>query len=333
MASVTYTVNTTTRDMIFKQYTTMTVNSGDTVTVDSYCRGMFFYVQGDCTINGSIRMDATNASGNTGGTNIAPGFDPATTTSSSDSASVSADGLRLPMVTSGGSQTLAAADFAGCGTAVVNGVANQGAISSNGTIFQILRNGGAGGASSSHSGSFGSIGAGNPGTAGATGAAIISAGGGGTGGKSSEGPSRTSGAGGTGSCFGGGGASGGSSGSSSGSSSAASWSHGAGGNTSGGGWWGQYSGHGGPGAGTIILVVGGDLTIGASANITCNGGSGGSGQYGYVAGGGGGAGGVILILYAGALSNSGTITCSGSAGASGGATGAAGGVHIAQVTY
>lgn len=81
------------------------------------------------------------------------------------------------------------------------------------------------------------------------------------------------------------------------------------------------------GGGTIILIVKGNLTIGASAVISADGGDGGSGgrytdNSGVNNGGGGGGsgGGSILVLYGGTLSNSGTIRAN---GGSGGAAGTA----------
>lgn len=313
MADVTFARNSTTQDIVLKQYTSIDINSGDTVTVDGNCRGLFLYCQGDCTIAGTLEMSATGLSG-TGGTH-----DPATSTASSDGASVSATGLRLPMVTSGGSETLAAADFAGCGTATVNAVANQGAISGNGTIFTLARSGGSGGASGGSSASAGGV-------VGTT----LSSGGGGSGRQQNG----TSAAGSTGTCFGGGGSSGGTQGSVACSGDATIFSNGAGGCQSGGGWGGHSPGSGADGGGTIILVVGGDLTI--TGSITCNGGDATAGVGGgYTAGGGGPGGGNILILYAGTLSNSGTVTASAgnNAGPSVGGTGGAGAVHIEQVTF
>ncbi len=62
MADVTYTVQNKVGsydgDMVIKEYTSMTINSGDTVTVDQPCRGLFIYVQGDCTIDGTLSMTA-----------------------------------------------------------------------------------------------------------------------------------------------------------------------------------------------------------------------------------------------------------------------------------
>ena len=50
------------------------------------------------------------------------------------------------MLTSGGSETLAAADFAGCGDAAVAAVENQVEAAGDGTIFVISRAGAAGAA-------------------------------------------------------------------------------------------------------------------------------------------------------------------------------------------
>ena len=51
--------------------------------------------------------------------------------SPSDDSAVSADGLRLPMFTETGNDTLSSADFAGCGNAAVAAVANQKSIHNN----------------------------------------------------------------------------------------------------------------------------------------------------------------------------------------------------------
>ncbi len=97
------------------------------------------------------------------------------------------------------------------------------------------------------------------------------------------------------------------------------------------GWGGHTVGSGADGGGTIILIVGGDLTI--TGTISANGGTATSGNAYYCAGGGGPGGGNILILYAGTLSNSGTVTATkGVAGGprTGGA-GGTGGVHTEKV--
>ena len=129
-------------DMIVKNYTSLTIDSGITLQPDQSCRGMLVYVQGDCTINGTLRVQGGTISSDAaaGGANADP-----TASGGSDSSAVSSTGLRYPVKTSGGSDTLAAADFAGCGNAAVAAVANQTAISSNGDILKIEREGGAGG--------------------------------------------------------------------------------------------------------------------------------------------------------------------------------------------
>lgn len=316
--NVTYARNSTTEDMILLEYTSINIGSGHTVTTDGYSRGIFLYCTGDCTITGTLSMSNPGAYGSGKGSRK----DPTADDGSSDDSAVSSTGLRLPMFTASGDQTLAAADFAGCGDAVVAAVSNQEAISGDGTIFQILRTGGAGGDGSATAG-----------TAGATGAAIISAGGGGSGGLGNDtGAGHTIGDGGTGSCFGGGGGTGAVGGSSGCASGDADWNYGTAGCVSGGGYGGHSSGNGNDGGGTIILVVGGDLTI--TGSVTANAGAGTGGSHSYMAGGGGGGGGVILILYAGSLSNTGTVTASaGGAGSSrAGGAGGAGGVHIAAVS-
>ncbi|MAT87028.1 MAG: hypothetical protein CL532_00545 [Aestuariivita sp.] len=331
MANVTYTVNTTTRDMILKQYTTMTINSGDTVTADEGCRGLFIYVQGDCTIDGTLSMSSTACSGTSGGQYRGSAKNPTSDTSSSDGSVVSSTGLRLPLVASGGTETLSAADFAGCGNDVVGAVANQPAISGNGKIFTIERTGGAGGAGGCGS-SFGSFGGGTLGGASSVTGTTLTPAGGTSGQGTGDGATRCSGTGGQGSCFGGGGGSGGTSGSVGHTTDDAVFSAGSSGYTSGGGWWGQTSGNGGQGAGTIILIVGGDLTIGASGSIQANGSGGGNGVYYYISDGGAGAGGNILIAYAGTFTNNGSITATGGSGC-GSTTARDGAVLTQQITY
>lgn len=80
---------------------------------------------------------------------------------------------------------------------------------------------------------------------------------------------------------------------------------------------GAPNGTGSPGGtgvgGIIILIVGGNLTIGAAGLIVADGLAGGAGG----AGGGGSGGGSILVLYGGSLSNVGTIRANGGAGGAG----------------
>lgn len=328
----TFTVNGTTKDMTLKQYTTLTVSSGDTMSVSANSRGLFIYVQGDCVINGTLSMSSGTCSGLTGGAYRGENFDPTSNTTSSDGAAVSATGLRLPLLTAAGSETLAAADFAGCGTAVVNAVANQVGISGNGNIFQLAATGGAGGASVSDGACSMTIG--NTGTASSVSGTTLTAAGGSSGEAMGCGATRSSGNGGQGSCFGGGGGTGGTTGSIAHSGSPnwdASWSGATGGYVSGEGWWGQKCGNGGGGAGTLILIVGGDLTIGASGSIQANGGGGGSSGASERGDGGGGAGGNVLVCYAGTLTNSGSIAAAGGSNCGGGASNQAGAVLSQQI--
>ena len=69
MSNVTYTVpnknGSYDGDMVVKQYTSINIDAGDTVTVDQPCRGMMILCQGDCTINGTLSMIERCAYSNT----------------------------------------------------------------------------------------------------------------------------------------------------------------------------------------------------------------------------------------------------------------------------
>ena len=103
-------------DMVVKQYTSLTVNSGHTITPDQPCRGMIIYVSGDCIVNGKISMTARGAAA-----------DP-TTAGASDNAAVPSAGLQYGIKMTGGTDTLTmagGATFSGCGNAAKNAVSNQ----------------------------------------------------------------------------------------------------------------------------------------------------------------------------------------------------------------
>ena len=357
-------------DMVVRNYRTLTINSSVTLTTDQPCRGMIIYVQGDCTINGTLSMTARGASAN-----------PAVA-GASDSSAVSASGIRYGVFQRGGTDTLTmdGTTFAGCGNAVRSAVANAADGAGVGyRTYTISRTGASGGAAiPSASGSL----AGNTGSNGTTG----QSGGGGTGSRTTGGMFSGVGKGGDGTCFSGGPGSGGSShagGPTQGAnpSQAGSDTGGAGGfgtsyygsvsgngHTAGGGAGnpggsrssvggpftttieypntpvgntvaGQSNGSSGTG-GLLFLIVGGNLTIGASGSIQSNGSKGGDTGTtalgaGDSSGGGGSGGGNVVVLYKGALSNSGTVTASGGAGgsvlASSGLAGAAGGAGSTQV--
>ena len=97
MANVTYTVPNKSGsydgDMVVKQYSSMTINNGDTITTDQPCRGLMILVQGNCTINGTLSMTGRG------------GYSNPTTNGGSDSNTVDANGLRMPFATSGGSSS------------------------------------------------------------------------------------------------------------------------------------------------------------------------------------------------------------------------------------
>ena len=330
-------------DMVIKQYSSLTINTGHTMTVDQPCRGMFIYVSGDCTIDGTLSMTDKG------------GFSDPTSAGGSDSSAVGASGLQLGLITTGGSTSFTndGSGFAGAGTAVKTAIANQINLSSNGTVFSISKAGGAGGVASESSYGASAVANGTVGTAGSTGATTISTGGGGSGAGYAY--TAKGGDGGAGGAFSAGTGGGGHVDSTAGSSNisamdgadyggaggqARSWSGmggysgegGGAGNPGGAGSRGGNSGSTGVG-GIIWLVVGGNLTIGSSGSIQANGAGGGS-VSSQGAGGGGSGGGAVFVLYKGTLSNSGSITATGGSGGSAAATGGnggAGGTHNAQL--
>ena len=290
MANVTYTVpnkvGSYDGDMVVKQYTSLTINSGDTITTDQPCRGMFIYVQGDCTINGTLTMSARGASAspsNSGG---------------SDNNSVQTSGLRYGFFKGGQSDTLTmdGTSFNGCGTAVRTAIAS--ATSGSGTNYKVhtVNRADTSGSPRPSVGTNGTkeypiqIQGGN-----STGNQRL--GGGGAGGQAYEAYNGQGGAGGNNTCFSGGSAGGGAAG----GGAANSGHRGVDANNSGGqgGKGGDHnessgsrpSGTGGAGnpggasglgvsesnnvgqgnGGVIWLVVGGNLTIGSSGMIHANG--------------------------------------------------------------
>ena len=171
-------------DMVVKQYTTLTISAGHTMTTDQACKGMLIYVTGNCTINGTLTMSSRGAH--------------YTSTETANPIDSTTDTIWMPMFTaSTGSQnlTVETADFGSAGSAATTAVANQPGIAGNGTLFTI--SGAAGGAKG------GGSNGGFPGSAGAGGTLSASSnemwcqnGGGGGGGAGQE--SSGSGHGGTG---------------------------------------------------------------------------------------------------------------------------------------
>ena len=348
-------------DMVVKNYTSFTLNDGHDYYIDHPCRGVLIYVTGDCYIGGIPGYyNNSGADYPRHGGEANP-----ESAGGSDSAAVSSTGIRLPMFTASGTDTLAAADFAGCGTAAVAAVANQPGIAGNGTIYGVVRKGALG-----HAG-----GSGEPGAAPA---GVISGGMGQTGGGGGGGGGGGSGgAGSYGHCWGAGSAGGG--GSCGNGADATIWG-GAGG--SGGGTCAKIGGGGNPGGGpagqvpcysagasvesfavgaagatggTMFLIVGGNVEIdsntdaGEQAGIYQRGHNGGEIRTYYPgcnvsasnkATGGGTGGGAIFILHKGTLTNNGTVSANGGGGGhpsnlspkTWGGTGGAGTIITAQVS-
>lgn len=326
MANVTYTVSNKNGsydgDMVLKQYTSMTINSGDTVTVDQPCRGLFIYVTGNCTINGTLSMNQRGAYANP------------TSSGGSDSNAVSSNGLRLPMWTSSGSDTLtvAATLFNGCGTAVRSAIANQTSISGNGTILQSIRSNSSrdsySGTQRNNSTSYG--------TPGQKSSVSNSTGTGGRGGywlNDSTQAGNLYVAGGYSSCFGGGSGGGGvnANGGSYLNTNATDYGGPGGDGRSNHSYNGMGGGAGNPRGsdtgnvgssgvngtgGCIWLIVGGNLTIGSSGIICADGSKGGGINSGgdFNSGGGGSGGGRIIIAHKGTYTNNGTVQAVGGDG-------------------
>ena len=319
MANVTLTVpnknGSYDGDMVVKQYTSMTINTGDTLTVDQPCRGLLIYVQGDCVINGTLTMTARGPYANP------------TTAGGSDSGTVSASGLRFPFRTSSGSDTLtsAASLLDGCGTVARTMISQHPSISGNGTVLTAVRQGAGGG-----SGKSGNL------QTGGNGSTVTNGTGGGGGGGAHDGG--TSGSGSYGSCWGGGSGGGGTRAAT--GTSATAWGGPGGFGADTGGYGRATGGTGNPGGGhtvgsgsgedgtngtggLLILIVGGNLTIGPSGGIYAQGVDGAPGHEG---GGGASGGGRIMVAYKGTYTNNGSgLTTTGGIAATASNAGTSGG--------
>ena len=299
-------------DVVVKNYADLTINATVTLTTDQPCRGMLLYCTGNLVVNGTISMTARGALANP------------TASGGSDSSAVSATGWRLPIVKSGGTETLAAADFAGGGTGVVAAVANQPATSGNGVTYTWGRAGAAGATGNNTNGNAPS------GTAGGSVSGGITSGGGGSGGgHNSGGYSGTGGNGAAGTIFSGGPGGGGAGDASTANPGVAN--GGAGGAATQFGSTGGAGNPAGAGAGgtpvtapasdgtggLLIIIVQGNVTVDANGSIQSKGSSGGTAGAGnYKESGGSSGGGSVVILHGGTLSNSGEISAAG--GISGG---------------
>lgn len=318
-------------DYVVKQYTTLTIGAGNTLTTAQPCKGLFIYVQGDCTINGTLSMRSRGAAVN-----------PDSVTGT--------NGLRYPVRMATGAATLSSADFQGCGSDFLSVIAKQPGISGDGKIIQLPKRGANGGASVTNT---------NTGNAGSAGAASgsdtisVTLGGGGGGGAYIDGNSCAgtgsgtcvSGRGGNATCFSGGVGGGAKmSGLASTDSSATNGDDngGAGGQGGNGHCGGDHStlgGVGNPGGtdqysssnrgygtrlkradsgtgGVIWLIVGGNLTIGPGGVIDVRGTdqtnhSGNRTTGGIYGVGGPSGGGAAILLYKGNYSSTGSILTTG----------------------
>ena len=315
MADVTYP-SSTDGNAVVKQLTSITINSGDTVTVQNRCKGLILYCQGDCTINGTLTMTAKGAG---------PG---------APSSPVPSNGLRWAWLKTGASDgPFSSSDFPlGALGPEASPLTNPDAFGVAAAIaVQSTKVGGSGGANASGSTPWNNY----PTRIGGT---ITNGTGGGGGAAGYNG----GGTGGVGNCWGGGGGGGGAG--AGGNGVAGSPGNGTaggnggpgpeGGRVGGGGGAGAPAGSGGPDpdgnghdgetgvGGLLCLFVGGNLTVGPSGVISSNGSGGGDasppGGGGNAGGGGGSGGGRIIIVHAGTYTNNGSVACGGGALGKGG---------------
>jgi hypothetical protein len=327
-ASSTNFTASTDGDMVVRNYTTMTINSGVTVTTNTRCKGLLIFVQGNCTINGTLSMTARGPNTN------------------ATSAGVPATGLKFPFVTPtnmfGNTEVPVNSSFSsfinGAGTAAQNQLALLTPFIQTlpvGSLPTLVRQGAPGGPAQGRGGGNGFAG---------TSGGVGQTGGGGGGTARAGGAGAPSGAGSFGSCFGGGsgggsnahgdGPAGGAGAWGAGGGGGSGWSGGGGhfapggsGNPGGGGSNGGATGNSGTG-GLIILIVGGLLTV--TGAITADGVNGVQ-NGGNDAGGGGATGGGNLLIAYKSLSNTGTIAARGGSGALGSGAGGAGSVQLIQL--
>jgi hypothetical protein len=173
-------------DVVVKQYNSLTINSGVTLTTDQPCRGMWIFVKNNCTINGTLSM-----------TGRGPYANPANA-GSSDGLAVQSGGFKVALKTTVGTNSAyyystSAPDLSGLGNPLKNVFINNNVdyIDGNVEIITIPRNGASGAPSGASNG-------GGYAGADANGSSTFTGGGGG-GGRGDGGASI--GAGGIGSCF------------------------------------------------------------------------------------------------------------------------------------
>ena len=289
ISSSTNLTSTTDGPAVIKNYSSLTVNSGQILSVSNRCQGLIIYVTGNCTINGSLMMDGLGASASGLAQNIYEYIGQTDGITFGQGPLAQGTYATLAVGASGATATTTTAPNGTVGSPGQSGGGGAG-----GYAYANTNAGGNGTAGTSFSGGSGGGGAAYTVTGGN---ATTNGGAGGTGANSARLGTDGGGGGGGGNPVGSGGT---------GNSGTA------------------HAGNPGVagGGGYLVLIVGGNLTIGASGVISANGGAGGTGGActggAGGAGGGGAGGGVVWVFYQGTLSNAGTITAT---GGTGGATG------------
>lgn len=315
-------------DMVIRAYRDLIIDEGITVTTDNPCKGLYIYCDGDCTINGTLSMTARGAKFDPQGEDVpcrprGEAFLNVTFTYPY-SAEQLEDYIRryIDSIAENGMPQAAWPSF------IINNIYEIPTGEEDlATVPAVGEAGGDGGtmSPSSPNGKAGTNGTNRKSGGGGGGGAQST---GGIGGKGGNGTAYSGGAGGGGGTSGtaeagssiggkGGNAKGGSSGQSGG---------GAGnpGGTKGGSGTGGSDGETGTG-GLIILVVRGNLTIGANGKIESQGKKGGTGHSNYGASGGSSGGGSINIFYGGVYTKTGQVIANGGAAVTVGRSGGKGG--------
>ncbi len=309
-ADTTFTVDDEDVSMIIKQYKSLTINAGVTVTVGKRCRGLFIYCAGNFTLGATINMNGKAAK-----------VLKANSVQKTLQVPVGVCALEIPSGSDGGAGGAGGRGYGG-------GDGGSGGSSTAGMWF----GGGAGGAGGGGGGG-GDTWNEDGGPGGNAGSSDIEAaiGSGGTGGATSA---ATGGAGGNLSGGGGGAGNFHTSASGGGGGGGAGFNYGTGGASSTGGIAGSNgSAASAYGGGLVVIVARGDITINAGGLISANGiagangGAGGRGNAGNASGGGGGGGsggaggGVVVLAYRGTYTNNGSVTVNGGTKGNGGAGG------------
>ncbi len=318
-------------DIVVKNYQNITINSGITVTTSNRCRGLLLFADGDVEINGILSMTARGCHANP----ATVGTDADTPVAAGDGNNVGVNGIQFPFVTAAGSDTLSAAGFEGCGSALYALISEFPELSANGDIIAFPRVGGAGGVGVT------GVTDGLVGTAGST----NQSGGGGSGGVNQA--SFSTGDGSAGTCFSGGAGSGGLYNQSLDGDDAGLYggvgSDGVTGSTGPGGGAGNPGGSGVGGqdgedgtGGLLIIICSGNITVGAGGIISANGKNGGNTSLASTGGGGASGGGNIALIRVGTYTNNGTVEAAGGTGGTDsgfqpGGNGGAGSIQTLQV--